>query len=162
MNVVPFAGALSGQFRVHPSDLKMFTPFDCPLSEGEGLRRVLDAFYSTNSSETGTRASEALVAASSTYSLSVCQAVITALVCAVFDSSIADLCVGWLQASCTDNQLRMDALGALRAYLKRLEERSLFGLLLRLIDQCPFLSITGMRSHLLNNISIHRVIEQAC
>eukprot|EP01034_Spumella_vulgaris_P021305 gene21305-27335_t len=131
-------GDLSGAYSVQPGDLRLFLPFGTPLSEGEGVRRLLDAFYSSQQyaeKDSGRRADIALVAASSTDSLSVCQAVITAL------------------ASCTDNQLRMDALAALRVFLRRMEERSLFALLLRLIDQCPFLSITGLLIDILKECS---------
>ena len=45
------------------------------------------------------------------------------------------LCLCPVQASCTDTQLRMDSLAAMRVALRRVEERSLFALLVKLADQ---------------------------
>jgi len=48
-----------------------------------------------------------------------------------------------LQAGCADGALRQASFQCLRAYLKSTEERSLFGLLLVLTEQCPFPNMAG-------------------
>lgn len=48
------------------------------------------------------------------------------------------------QASCADSALRTASFNSLRAHLKNIEERSLFGLLLMLAEQCPYPNMAGM------------------
>ena len=85
----------------------------------------------------------ALLIADSTNTLTVCNNIIIAMVSLLAITVVVNGNIFDLQASCHDGPSCSNAMAGLRIILRQFEPHSLMCLLLRLIDQCPFVFISG-------------------